>query len=158
MNRLDLNWDSILSYFLYSTRTLKLKLSLTNYFFKYQDDTIHATIQKNNVKKFQEQLREGQLYSLSNFWVDTYKEKDSYRSISKDKKIKFLRTTVIEELKEVEITISQHKFEFVDYKTIVDRFDNNKQLTGSLKSQIYFQIISFKLLNQIYLLQISLEK
>ena len=134
MNRLDLNWDSILSYFLYSTRTLKLKFSLTNYFFKYQDDTIHATIQKNKVKKFQEQLREGQLYSLSNFWVDTYKEKDSYRPISKDKKIKFLRTTVIEELKEAKITISQHKFEFVDYKTIVDRFDNNKQLTGSLKS------------------------
>ena len=134
MNRLDLNWDSILSYFLYSTRTLKLKLSLTNYFFKYQDDTIHATLQKNNVKKFQEQLREGQLYSLSNFWVDTYKEKDSYRPISKDKKIKFLRTTVIEELKEAKITISQHKFEFVDYKTIVDRFDNNKQLIGSLKS------------------------
>ena len=134
MNRLDLNWDSILSYFLYSTRTLKLKLSLTNYFFKYQDDTIYATIQKNNVKKFQDQLREGQLYSLSNFWVDTYKEKDSYRPISKDKKIKFLRTTVIEELKEAKITISQHKFEFVDYKTIVDRFDNNKQLIGSLKS------------------------
>ena len=134
MNRLDLNWDSTLSYFLYSTHTLKLKLSLTNYFFKYQDDTIHATIQKNNVKKFQEQLWEGQLYSLSNFRVDTYKEKDSYRPISKDKKIKFLCTTVIEELKEAEITISQHKFEFVDYKTIVDRFDNNKQLTGSLKS------------------------
>ena len=134
MNRLDLNWDSTLSYFLYSTQTLKLKLSLTNYFLKYQDDTIHATIQKNNVKKFQEQLREEQLYSLSNFWVDTYKEKDSYRPISKDKKIKFLRTIVIEELKEAKITISQHKFEFVDYKTIVDRFDNNKQLTGSLKS------------------------
>ena len=109
-------------------------MSLTNYFFKYQDDTIHVTIQKNNVKKFQEQLREGQLYSLSNFRVDTYKEKDSYRPISKDKKIKFLRTTVIEELKEAEITISQHKFEFVDYKTIVDRFDNNKQLISSLKS------------------------
>ena len=124
-----------MSYFLYSTRTLKLKLSLTNYFFKYQDDTIHTTIQKkNNVKKFQEQLREGQLYSLSNFRVDTYKDKDSYWPISKDKKINFLRTTIIEELKEAEITISQHKFEFVDYKTIVDRFDNNKQLTGSLKS------------------------
>ena len=109
-------------------------MSLTNYFFNYQDDTIHATIQKNNVKKFQEQLREGQLYSLSNFRVDTYKEKDSYRPISKEKKINFLRTTVIEELKEAEITISQHKFEFVDYKTIVDCFDNNKQYTGSLKS------------------------
>ena len=89
---------------------------------------------KNNVKKFQEQLQEGQLYSLSNFRVDTYKEKDSYRPISKDKKIKFLRTTVIEELKEAEITISRHKFEFVDYKIIVDRFNNNKQYTGSLKS------------------------
>ena len=54
--------------------------------------------------------------------------------LSKEKKINFLRTTVIEELKEAEITISQHKFEFVDYKTIVDHFDNNKQLTGSLKS------------------------
>ena len=106
MNRLDLNSDSILSYFLYSTCTLKLKLSLTNYFFKYQDDTIHATIQKNNVNKFQQQLREGQLYSLSNFRVDTSKEKDSYWPISKDKKVNFLRTIVIEELKEAKITIS----------------------------------------------------
>ena len=134
MNRLDWNSESILSYFLYSTRTLKLKLWLTNYLFKYQDDTIHVTIQKNNVKKFQAQLREGQLYSLSNFRVDTYKEKDNYRPISKDKKVNFLRTTVIEELKEAEITISQHKFEFVDYRTIVDRFNNNKQLTSSLKT------------------------
>ena len=134
MNRLDLNSESILSYFLYLTCTLKLKLWLTNYLFKYQDDTIHTTIQKNNIKKFQAQLREGQLYSLSNYRVDTYKEKDSYRPISKDKKVNFLRTTVIEDLKEAEITISQHKFEFVDYRTIVDRFDNNKQLTGSLKS------------------------
>ncbi|KAK7823504.1 hypothetical protein CFP56_035409 [Quercus suber] len=94
-----------------------------------QDDTIHTTIQKNNVKKFQAQLREGQLYSLSNFRVNTYKEKDSYRPISKEKKINFLRTTVIEELKEAEVTISQHKFEFVDYQTIVDRFNNSKQLT-----------------------------
>ena len=109
-------------------------MSLTNYFFKFQDDTIHATIQKNKVKKFQEQLREGQLYSLSNFRVDTYKDKDSYWPISKDKKINFLRTTIIEELKEAEITISQNKSEFVDYQTIVDHFDNNKQLTGSLKS------------------------
>ena len=98
------------------------------------DDTIHATIQKNNVKKFQAQLWEGQLYSLSNFQVDTYKEKDSYWPISKEKKINFLRTTIIEELKEAEITISQNKSEFVDYQTIVDHFDNNKQLTSSLKS------------------------
>ncbi|KAL0013996.1 hypothetical protein SO802_001065, partial [Lithocarpus litseifolius] len=95
----------------------------------WKDDTIHPTIQKNNVKKFQAQLREGQLYSLSNFRVDTYKEKGSYRPISKDKKINFLHTIVIEELKEAEVTISQHKFEFVDYRTVVDRFDNNKQLT-----------------------------
>ena len=61
-------------------------------------------------------------------------EKDSYRPISKEKKINFLRTTVIEELKEAKVTISQHKFEFVDYQTIVDRFDYNKQLTSSLKS------------------------
>ena len=137
MNRLDLNSDSILSYFLYSTCTLKLKLSLTNYFFKYQDDTIHATIQKNNVNKFQQQLREGQLYSLSNFRVDTYKEKDSYQPISKEKKINFLRTIVIEELKGAEVTISQHKFEFIDYQTIVDCFDNNKQLIGRLKIEIF---------------------
>ena len=61
-------------------------------------------------------------------------EKDSYRPISKEKKINFLRTTVIEELKEAKVTISQHKFEFVDYQTIVDCFDYNKQLTSSLKS------------------------
>ncbi|KAL0005882.1 hypothetical protein SO802_013443 [Lithocarpus litseifolius] len=120
--RLSRMWEAV------NRKNLEL-ISLDMVLIDEQDDTIHATIQKNNVKKFQAQLREGQLYSLSNFRVDTYKEKDSYRPISKDKKINFLRTTVIEELKEAEVTISQHKFEFVDYRTIVDRFDNNKQLT-----------------------------
>ncbi|KAL0003891.1 hypothetical protein SO802_011452 [Lithocarpus litseifolius] len=120
--RLSRMWEAV------NRKNLEL-ISLDMVLIDEQDDTIHATIQKNNVKKFQAQLREGQLYSLSNFRVDTYKEKDSYRPISKDKKINFLCTTVIEELKEAEVTISQHKFEFVDYRTIVDRVDNNKQLT-----------------------------
>ena len=140
MNRLDLNWDSTLSYFLYSTHTLKLKLSLTNYFFNYQDDTIHATIQKNNIKKFQTQLREGQLYSLSNFRVDTYKEKDSYRPISKENMTKLNLNS--------NLTCSSIR---IMSKLISSRFFSVDSFPHSWKSDSYLPILLFirKLLDEI---------
>ena len=50
--------------------------------------------------------------------IYTYKQKDSYWPISKERKINFLRTIVIEELKEAEVSISWHKFESIDCKQL----------------------------------------
>ena len=107
--------------------------------FYLQDDALHATIRNIFANKFKPLLQEGQLYSLSNFRVAEYKDKDNYRPIKNENKIIFLLTTFIKELEETEITISRHKFDFVDYNTIVKRIDNNVHLTGTfLTNNIVF--------------------
>jgi hypothetical protein len=98
----------------------------------------NATIRNNFAPKFQPHLREGKLYSLTNFRVAKYKTNDNYRPIKKHNKIVFLLTTIIKELEETEITISWHKFDFVDYKTIIQRIDNNVNLIGTLLTKSLF--------------------
>ena len=93
--------------------------------FYLHDDAIHAAIRNIFPTKFKPLLREGQLYSLSNFRVAEYKDKDNYRPIKNENKIIFLLTTFIKELEETEIIIPRHKFDFVDYKTIVEHIDKN---------------------------------
>ena len=68
-------------------------------------------------KKIKPFLKEGQLYALSNFEVGTYNE--FCRPIQNEYKIIFLPTTNIQKLTEIEVNIPHHKFEFVDYNTIV---------------------------------------
>uniref|UniRef100_A0A2N9FJU1 ATP-dependent DNA helicase n=1 Tax=Fagus sylvatica TaxID=28930 RepID=A0A2N9FJU1_FAGSY len=92
-----------------------------------QNNAIHAVIRKNVAKKFKHLLQEGQLYALSNFQVDTCNA--TYRPIHAEKKIIFLLTTKIKELEETEISIPSHKFEFVDYDTILQRFNKHVQLS-----------------------------
>ncbi|KAK4596775.1 hypothetical protein RGQ29_014707 [Quercus rubra] len=82
-----------------------------------QNNAIHSTIHKNISKKLKPFLKEGQLYALSNFEVGTCNE--FYRPIQNEHKIIFLPTTNIEELTETEVIIPHHKFEFVDYNTII---------------------------------------
>ena len=122
--------------------------------FNVQDDAIHATIRNSFAPKFQPHLREGKLYSLTNFRVAEYKTNDNYRPIKNNNKIVFLLTAIIKELEETEITISRHKFDFVDYKTIIQRIDNNVNLTGTLLLKVYFwnKNLSNKNLIQLYLL------
>ena len=55
---------------------------------------------------------------------------DTYRLIHAKKKIIFLLTTKIKELEETEISIPSHKFEFVDYDTILQRFNKHVQLSS----------------------------
>ena len=93
-----------------------------------QNNAIHAVIQKNVAKKFKHILQEGQLYALSNFQVDTCNA--TYRPVHAEKKIIFLLTTKIKELEETEISIPSHKFEFVDYHNILQRFNKHVQLSG----------------------------
>ena len=93
-----------------------------------QNNAIHSTIHKNISKKLKPFLKEGQLYALSNFEVGTCNE--FYRPIQNEHKIIFLPTTNIEELTETEVNIPHHKFEFVDYNTIIQRINNHVQLSG----------------------------
>ena len=44
----------------------------------------------------------------------------------------FLIATKIKELKETEITIPRHKFEFVEYDTILQHFNKHVQLSSIL--------------------------
>ncbi|KAK7851872.1 replication protein a 70 kda dna-binding subunit b [Quercus suber] len=92
-----------------------------------QNNAIHSTIHKNISKKLKPFLKEGQLYALSNFEVGTCNE--FYRPIQNEHKIIFLPTTNIQELIETEVNIPHHKFEFVDYNTIIQRLNNHVQLS-----------------------------
>ena len=67
-------------------------------------------------------------YALSNFEVDTCNE--FYRPIQNEHKIIFLPTTNIQELTETKVNIPNHKFEFVEYNTIVHRLNSHVQLSG----------------------------
>jgi hypothetical protein len=126
---------------LYPIRILIQKKKRWLDLFYLQDDAIHATIRNIFANKFKPLLQEGQLYSLSNFPVAEYKDKDNYLPIKNENKIIFLLTTFIKELEEIEITISRHKFDFVDYNTIVKRIDNNVHLTGTfLTNNIVFLV------------------
>ncbi|XP_050262353.1 uncharacterized protein LOC126706841 isoform X2 [Quercus robur] len=92
-----------------------------------QNNAIHSTIHKNISKKLKPFLKEGQLYALSNFEVGNCNE--FYRPIQNEQKIIFLPTTNIQELTETEVNIPHHKFEFVDYNTIVQRLNSHVQLS-----------------------------
>ena len=85
--------------------------------FDLQNNAIHSTIHKNISKKLKPFLKEGQLYALSNFEVGTCNE--FCRLIQNEHKIIFLPTTNIQELIETKVNIPHHKFEFVDYNTII---------------------------------------
>ena len=113
--------------------------------FYLHDDAIHAAIRNIFPTKFKPLLREGQLYSLSNFRVAKYKAKDNYQPIKKENKIIFLLTTLIKELEETEIIISRHKFDFVDYNTIIERINNNVHLKGIFLTRNIVFLISIYL-------------
>ena len=145
---------------LYPIKILIKKKKLWLNLFYPQDDAIHSTIRNIFANKFKPLLREGQLYSLSNFRVVEYKAKDNYWPIKKENKIIFLLTTFIKELEQTEITISRHKFDFVDYNTIVERIDNNVHLTGTFLTRniVFFNMyLCPKILIRLYFMQTLLE-
>ena len=104
-----------------------------------QNNAINSTIHKNISKKLKRFLKEGQLYALSNFEVGTCNE--FYRPIQKEHKIIFLPTTNIQELTKTEVDIPHHKFEFVDYNTIVQRLNSHVQLLGTKLIEYKFCIL-----------------
>ena len=53
-----------------------------------------------------------------------------YRPIDNDIKIMFTLKTSIKEIKEIDVDIPRHKFEFVDYNKIHERVNKHVQLSG----------------------------
>ena len=78
-----------------------------------QNNAIHAIIRNNIAKKFKPFLQEGKLYELSYFQV--VDGNALYRPVDNDFKIMFTLKTSIKEIKEIDVDIPRHKFEFVDY-------------------------------------------
>ena len=93
-----------------------------------QNKSIHAIIQTNIAKKFKPLLQEGKFYELSYFQV--VDGNALYRPVDNDIKIMFTLKTRIKEIKEVDVDIPRHKFEFVDYNKIHERVNKHVQLSG----------------------------
>ncbi|KAK4593214.1 hypothetical protein RGQ29_017377 [Quercus rubra] len=93
-----------------------------------QSNSIHAIIRNNIAKKFKPLLQEGKFYELSYFQV--VDGNALYRPIDNDIKIMFTLKTSIKEIKEIDVDIPRHKFEFVDYNKIHERVNKHVQLSG----------------------------
>ena len=93
-----------------------------------QNNSIHAIIRNNIAKKFKPLLQEGKFYELSYFQV--VDDNALYRPVDNDIKIMFTLKTSIKEIKEIDVDIPRHKFEFVDYNKIHERVNKHVQLSG----------------------------
>ncbi|KAL4603640.1 hypothetical protein ACB092_10G139000 [Castanea dentata] len=93
-----------------------------------QNNAMHAIIRTNIAKKFKPLLQEGKLYELSYFQV--VDGNALYRPVDNDFKIMFTLKTSIKEIKETNVDILRHKFEFVDYNKIHERVNKHVQLSG----------------------------
>ena len=72
--------------------------------------------------------QEGKFYELSYFQV--VDGNALYRPIDNDIKIMFKLKTSIKEIKEIDVDIPRHKFEFVDYNKIHECINKHVQLSG----------------------------
>ncbi|KAL4609737.1 hypothetical protein ACB092_08G003000, partial [Castanea dentata] len=83
-----------------------------------QNNAIHPIIRNNIAKKFKPLLQEGKL------------------PVDNDFKIMFTLKTSIKEIKETDVDIPRHKFEFVDYNKINERFNKHVQLSNIIENVI----------------------
>jgi hypothetical protein len=68
------------------------------------------------------------VYALSDFTIDVMR--DDYMSCSNEWTIYFRRQTVVNEIQGDIDSIPLHSFEFVDFKNLRPRCDDNSLLTG----------------------------
>lgn len=115
-----------------------------------QNNSIHAIIRNNIAKKFKPLLQEGKFYELSYFQV--VDGNALYRPVDNDIKIMFTLKTSIKEIKEVDVDIPRHKFEFVDYNKIHERVNKHVQLSGiSIYIMRYIKFINNYVLYYCYI-------
>ncbi|KAK1667306.1 hypothetical protein QYE76_055465 [Lolium multiflorum] len=95
-----------------------------------QGETMQARVLPNDIELFEERLVEGKVYALSDFTVQETRE--SYMSCSNYWTIYFRRKTVVNEIEGDIDSIPLHSFEFVNFKDLHSRRDNNSLVTDVL--------------------------
>jgi len=89
---------------------------------------MQARVLPDDIDQFEGQLIEGKVYALSDFTVDDTRE--SYMTCSNEFTIYFGRQIVVNEIEGDIDSIPLHSFEFIDFKNLRSRCDDNSILTG----------------------------
>ncbi|CAM0882949.1 unnamed protein product [Alopecurus aequalis] len=100
-----------------------------------QGKTMQARVNPNDIDLFEDRLVEGKVYVLSDFAVDVMRE--DYMSCSNEWTMYFQRTTVVNEIEGDVDSIPLHSFEFVNFKDLRSRCDDNSLLTDVLGHVVY---------------------
>ena len=91
---------------------------------------MHAYISSFYAPKFEPILKEGALYSINRFQVK--KAKFSFNAVPREYNIHLTRTTEIEELHEDIFAYLRHWFNFISFKKLHDRINQNMILTVTI--------------------------
>ncbi|KAE8771099.1 hypothetical protein D1007_57052 [Hordeum vulgare] len=95
-----------------------------------QEKTMQARVDPGDIEQFEDLLVEGKIYALSDFNVD--EQRDYYMSCSNELTMYFGRQTVVTEIEGDIDSIPLHSFEFVKFKDLRYRCDDNSLLTDVL--------------------------
>ena len=89
---------------------------------------MQARVLPDDIELFEEKLVEGKVYALSDFTVDVMRE--DYMSCSNEWTMYFRRQTVVNEIEGDIDSIPLHSFEFVKFKDLRSRCNDETLLTG----------------------------
>ncbi|KAM0838961.1 hypothetical protein ACQ4PT_060628 [Festuca glaucescens] len=92
-----------------------------------QGETMQARVLPNDIELFEERLVEGKVYALSNFTVE-----ETNMSCSNEWIMYFGEQTVVNEIEGDIDSTPLHSFEFVNFKDLRSRRDNNSLMTDVL--------------------------
>ncbi|XBH87220.1 hypothetical protein VPH35_074722 [Triticum aestivum] len=100
-----------------------------------QGKTMQARVEPGDIEWFEDLLVEGKVYVLSDFHVDS--QRDYYMSCSNEWTMYIRRQTVVTEMEGDIDSIPLHSFEFVKFKDLRYRCDDNSLLTDVLGHIVY---------------------
>uniref|UniRef100_A0A453IYH9 Replication protein A 70 kDa DNA-binding subunit B/D first OB fold domain-containing protein n=1 Tax=Aegilops tauschii subsp. strangulata TaxID=200361 RepID=A0A453IYH9_AEGTS len=100
-----------------------------------QGKTMQARVEPGDIERFEDLLVEGKVYALSDFHVDS--QRDYYMSCSNEWTMYIRRQTVVTEIEGDIDSIPLHSFEFVKFKDLRYRCDDNSLLTDVLGHIVY---------------------
>lgn len=89
---------------------------------------MQARVLPNDIEQFEGQLTEGKVYAFSDFTVED--TRDRYMICSNELTMYFGVQTVVNEVGDID-SIPLHSFEFIDFKELRSRCDDNSLLTGT---------------------------
>ncbi|CAN6287871.1 unnamed protein product [Urochloa humidicola] len=99
-----------------------------------QGETMQARVLPDDIDQFEDQLVEGNVYTLSNFTVEGTRE--SYMICSNELTMYFGKQTVVDEMEDTDL-IPLHSFEFIEFKNLRSRCDDTSLLTDVLGHVVY---------------------